>query len=123
MKKNNGQGYTDLAPDIIRKRLIIEGTLHNLFLPEDMARYCRDITEVLNMTAVTTPICNYDADYGWCAYMHWKESGIHIYSWDRRTPKFFSVDIYTCKDFDPEDAVRYTVEFFGDNLIKLAWKE
>jgi len=55
--------------------------------------------------------------------MHWKESGLHIYAWDNRTPKFFSIDIYTCKTFNPEDAVRYTEEFFGENLIKISWKE
>ena len=115
--------WIDLAPDVCRQRQVVEGTLYNVFLPEDMTRYCQEITQVLNMTAVTTPICNHDSDYGWCAYMHWKESGMHIYAWDNRTPKFFSIDIYTCKKFDPMDVVRYTEEFFGDNLIKLAWKE
>ena len=74
--------WEDLAPDICRQRLIIEGTLHNVFLPEEMTRYCGEISEVLNMTEVTSPICNYDPDYGWCAYTHWKESGMHIYAWE-----------------------------------------
>ena len=117
------KNWTDLAPDICRQRLVIEGTLRRVFLPEDMTRYCHEITKILNMTEVTTPVCNYDSHYGWCAYTHWKESGMHIYAWDNRTPKFFSIDIYTCKDFDPMDAIRYTKEFFKDNLIKIAWKE
>ncbi len=75
------------------------------------------------MTSVTTPICNYNEKYGWCTYMHWVESGMHIYSWDNRIPTFFSVDIYTCKKFDPLHAVDYTKDFFGDNLINLTWKE
>ena len=115
--------WQDLAPDICRQRLVIEGTLHNVFLPEDMTRYCNEITEVLNMTLVTSPVCNHDPHYGWCAYTHWKESGMHIYGWDNRSPKFFSIDIYTCKEFDPMDAIRYTEEFFGDNLIKLSYRE
>lgn len=115
--------WEDLAPDICRQRLIIEGTLHNVFLPEDMTRYCTEITDVLNMTQVTSPICNYEPNYGWCAYAHWKESGMHIYAWDKRVPKFFSVDLYTCKPFNHEHALNYTEEFFGDNLIKLVWKE
>jgi len=115
--------WKDLAPDICRRRLIIEGTIHNVFLPENMTRYCREITDVLDMTCVTSPICNYDPDYGWCAYMHWKESGMHIYAWDQRVPKFFSIDLYTCKDFDVTDAINYTEEFFGHNLINLVWKE
>ena len=119
----NKMNWKDLAPDIVRQRIIIEGTLHNPFEPEDMDKYCHEVTKVLNMTYVTAPICNYEPHYGWCAYMHWKESGLHIYSWDNREPKFFSIDMYTCKKFDPADALRYTEEFFGDNLIQLAWKE
>jgi len=115
--------WKDLAPDIVRQRLIIEGTLHNVFLPEQMTVYCNDITKVLNMTYVTAATCNHAPEYGWCAYMHWKESGMHVYAWDNRSPKFFSVDIYTCKKFDPMDAIRYTEEFFEDNLIKLVWRE
>jgi S-adenosylmethionine/arginine decarboxylase-like enzyme len=48
---------------------------------------------------------------------------MHIYAWDDRNPKFFSIDIYTCKVFNPQSAVKYTEEFFEDNLIKLTWKE
>ena len=92
--------YKDLAPDICRQRIVIEGTLHNPFMAEDMDRYCREMTQVLKMTEATAPFCNYDPDYGWCAYMHWKESGLHIYSWDDRYPPFFSIDIYTCRKFD-----------------------
>ena len=116
-------GWRDLAADITRQRMIVEGTLHNVFLPEDMTRYCSEITKVLDMTAVTAPICNHDPMYGWCAYMHWKESGMHIYAWDKRTPPFFSIDIYTCKYFEPADVVDYTKEFFNEQLIDLVWKE
>ena len=115
--------WEDLAPDICRQRLIIEGTLHSAFKPEGMTQYCHEITQVLKMTEITSPICNYDANYGWCAYTHWKESGMHVYGWDDRNPPFFSVDIYTCRKFDPQHAVDYTQGFFGDNLIKLVWKD
>ena len=115
--------WKDLAPDICRQRIVIEGTLHNPFTAEGMTTYCNEVTRVLNMAPVTAPVCNYDPDYGWCAYMHWKESGMHIYGWDDRKPPFFSIDIYTCKKFDPMDAVRYTKEFFGENLIQVEWKE
>ena len=115
--------WKDLAPEICRQRIVIEGTLHNPFKAEDMDRYCREMTRVLNMTEATAPFCNYDPDYGWCAYVHWKESGMHVYAWDDRKPPFFSVDIYTCKSFNPEHAVNYTKEFLGENLISIAWKE
>lgn len=115
--------WRDLASDICRQRLIIEGTLHNKFTGEMMTQYCNEITNVLNMTAVTSPVCNYDSDYGWCAYHHWKESGMHIYGWDDRSPSFFSVDLYTCRAFEISSPVNYTKEFFGDNLIEIVWKE
>ena len=54
--KSHAHEWEDLAPDICRQRLVIEGTLHNVFLPEEMTRYCHEITEVLNMTEVTSPV-------------------------------------------------------------------
>ena len=115
--------FKDLAPDIKRQRMILEGTLHNAFAPEDMIRYCKEISIVLNMTPVTEPSTNFAKDYGWCCYMHWKESGMHIYSWENRNPKFFSIDIYTCKSFSPLNVVAFTDEFFDDNMIECSWKE
>lgn len=118
--------WVDLAPDIVRQRIVIEGTLWNAFSAEKMNQYCREMTKVLNMTEVTAPFCNYDPEYGWCAYVHWKESGMHVYAWDDRDgnkPPFFSVDIYTCKVFDPKHAVDYTKQFFGEDLISIAWKD
>jgi S-adenosylmethionine decarboxylase len=109
----------DLAPDIVRQRMVIEGTLENPFSGEEMTSYCEKITKVLDMTPVTSPMCNYDSRYGWCAYMHWKESGIHIYSWEARKPPFFSIDIYTCKVFNELSVIGFTRWFFGKNLKEL----
>ena len=115
--------YHDLAPDICRQRMVLEGTLHNPFEAEEMVRYSKEISKMLNMTPVSDPITNFAKEYGWCCFMHWKESGMHIYSWEHRDPKFFSIDIYTCKKFNPISVVCFTDEFFEDNLIKLSWKE
>jgi len=121
--KDEKPEWVDLAPDITRQRAIIEGTLHKAFAPTDMVRYCKEISTVLNMTPVSDPKTDYSEEYGWCCFMHWKESGLHIYSWENRKPTFFSIDIYTCKSFEPKDAARYTEQFFEDNLIKLTWRE
>ena len=110
----------DLAPDIFRQRMVVEGTLKQSFKPLEMIGYCTGVTDVLNMTAVSTPICSHDKKYGWCAYMHWKESGMHIYSWESREPPFFSIDIYTCKSFEEESVIKFTKDFFGNNLIELS---
>jgi S-adenosylmethionine/arginine decarboxylase-like enzyme len=55
--------------------------------------------------------------------MHWKESGIHIYSWEKHEPAFFSIDIYTCKSFREEDVAEFTEKFFNYELIELVWKD
>lgn len=115
--------WKDLAPDICRQRMVVEGLLHNTFEPDDMVTYCKDISKVLDMTPVCEPRTDHADEYGWCCFQHWKESGMHIYGWDHRSPKFFSIDIYTCKSFNPEHVINYTKEFFGDNLIDVAWKE
>jgi S-adenosylmethionine/arginine decarboxylase-like enzyme len=117
--------WTDLAPDIVRQRIVIEGTLWKPFTAERMDRYCREMTDILKMTFATAPFCNYDEDYGWCAYIHWKESGMHVYAWDDRDskPPFFSVDIYTCRSFEPKTPVEFTRQFFGEDLISIAWKD
>ena len=119
----NKMNWKDLAPDICRQRVVVEGTLHNSFSPQDMTSYCKNVSVVLDMTPIGEPKTDFAEEYGWCCFQHWKESGMHIYSWDNRDPKFFSIDIYTCKEFSPEDVVRFTEEFLGDNLIQLAWKE
>ena len=118
-----GLRFKDLAPEICRQRMVLEGTLHNAFSPDDQIKYCKDISKLLKMTPVAEPFINNAEEYGWCCFMHWKESGMHIYSWDNRDPKFFSIDIYTCKKFSPLEVVCFTDEFFGDNLIQLSWKE
>lgn len=115
--------WKDLAPDIHRQRLVIEGTLRDKFKPEDITEYCLRISKVLDMSLVTSPVLNHHEKYGWCAFTHWVESGMHVYTWDNKNPKFFSVDIYTCKEFNPEDAVNFTKEFIGENLIEVTWKE
>jgi S-adenosylmethionine decarboxylase len=120
MKDNN---YTDLAPNIVRQRMVLEGTLHNQFEPEDITRFAKEITALLNMELITSPILNHEPKYGWCGFVHWKESGMHIYTWDNVKPYFFSVDIYTCKAFNPKHVVNYANYFFNDNLIKITWKD
>ena len=87
------EAWEDLAPDICRQRMILEGTLHDAFEPADMVVYCNDISTVLDMTPVSHPELSFAEEYGWCCFMHWRESGMHIYSWDDRKPSFFSVDI------------------------------
>ena len=115
--------WKDLSPTITRQRLVIEATLERPMRAIEILRYIKSVGPLLDMTPVTSPILSHEPDYGWCGYMHWKESGMHMYTWDTKPPFFISVDIYTCKKFDPMDAVEFTKKFFGENIIDIVWKE
>ena len=68
---------------------------------------------------------NYVNEYGWSAYMSWKESGMHVYTWEETNerPNFISIDIYTCKDFDLDKVIDFTKKSFKDYLTEITWRE
>ena len=83
------------------------------------------LSDVMNMTIVIPPVINNVEEYGYSAYMSWKESGMHVYTWDQteKRPNFMSIDIYTCKDFIINDVIQFTKDFFKDNISIINWKE
>jgi S-adenosylmethionine/arginine decarboxylase-like enzyme len=108
----------NLAPDIIRRRMIIEATLNVNLTAEEIHGYLVSLSNTLGMTPVGVPTLRYSSGYGWAAYLNWTESGVHMYSWDKNAhpspnAPFFTVDIYTCKEFDTVRAVGYTRSFFS----------
>lgn len=101
----------DLAPDIYRQRLVIEGTCRRPISGADIARYLTELSGVCGMHTLIDPVTHRSDKYGWAGWIHWETSGAHVYAWDHPS-LFFSVDIYTCKAFDAPEAVRFTEEFF-----------
>lgn len=109
----------NLAPDIHRQRLVIEGTPVRPISDAEIRAYLAELSEVIGMKTLLTPVTHLCDKYGWAGWIHWETSGAHFYAWD--VPRlFFSVDIYTCKPFDPADAVRFTKLFFGPTAIEFA---
>ncbi len=107
--------YLDLVPDIIRQRLAIEGFPEAQIRGDAIKDYLSQLSLVLLMKPLMSPETNY-GDFGWAGWIHWETSGAHFYAWE--TPHtFFSVDIYTCKKFDPVLAVEFTQKFFKADLI------
>ena len=102
----------DLAPQIHRQRLVIEGYPHQPIADSDISDYLSKMSETLGMRVLQDPVTNHSSRYGWAGWIHWETSGAHFYAWERPI-LFFSVDIYTCKAFDPDAAVAFTREFFG----------
>ena len=110
------QGMPDLAPSIVRQRLVIEGTCQSPISDDAIHTYLVGLSEVCDMTILLDPVTHRSDRFGWAGWVHWEGSGAHLYAWD--TPVlFFSVDIYTCKHFDMERAVAYTAQFFGAGRI------
>src|SRR4051812_27845470 len=101
----------DLAPMIHRQRLVVEGTCPRSISDTQIKEYLRQLGDITEMLVLTEPVTHQSPMYGWAGWVHWETSGAHFYAWDQPL-LFFSVDIYTCKAFDPADVVRFTEEFF-----------
>lgn len=101
----------DLAPDICRQRLVIEGIPAEVITAEAIEDYLRRLAKVLDMKPLNEPVTHNCEQFGWAGWCHWETSGTHFYVWER--PRlFFSSDIYTCKPFEVKDAVNFTQDFF-----------
>ncbi len=110
----------DLAPDIHRQRLVIEGVPKQPISDNDIRDYLSKMSETIRMSVLRDPVTNLSSQYGWAGWIHWETSGAHFYAWEQ--PRlFFSVDIYTCKKFSVADALNLTQEFFG--VDELEYKE
>jgi S-adenosylmethionine decarboxylase len=106
----------DLAPMIVRERLVIEGHPGLPIGADDIVTYLTELSVVCDMHVLLEPVTHRSDRYGWAGWIHWETSGAHFYAWDQPV-RFFSVDIYTCKPFDVPAAVEFTAEFFGASRV------
>jgi hypothetical protein len=101
----------DLAPEIYRQRLVVEGLMAAPICAADIVGYLTALGPVTDMVVLTEPVTHRSPQYGWAGWVHWETSGAHFYAWD--VPRlFFSVDIYTCKVFDADAVVAFTQQYF-----------
>ena len=106
----------NIAPDIFRKRLLIEGFYRIDVKEETIRRYFQSITSTLNLKTYGQPIIHATAgqgkqvNQGYDAFVPLVDSGIYIGVWVNR--KFLSLILYTCTDFDETLALEETREFF-----------
>jgi S-adenosylmethionine decarboxylase len=113
-------GTPDLAPSIHRQRLVVEGTCREPIGAEQIAEYLTGLSDVCGMQTLMAPVTHRSDEYGWAGWIHWATSGAHFYAWE--DPLFFSVDVYTCKPFDPVAVARYTRDYFdADELVARAF--
>ena len=108
----HASGMVDLAPEIYRQRLVVEGLVTEPIGAEQISTYLSRLSGILEMVTLLEPVTHQSDTYGWAGWIHWETSGAHFYGWDQ--PRlFFSVDIYTCKAFSAERAVDFTRDFFS----------
>lgn len=108
--------WQDLAPEILRQRLVIEGVPARPVDDEQIRRYLSALSRAVDMVQLLEPVTHRSDLYGWAGWIHWETSGAHFYAWEQ--PRlFFSVDIYTCKAFDPDAAVAFTRDWFAADPV------
>lgn len=112
--------WKNLAPQIIRQRVIIEGTTEKIVEPEQIKAYLLALADVTKMEVLSPPEARSAHELGWGGWIHWRTSGCHFYSYPGN-PALFTVDCYTCKPFSAEEAAEFTTTYF--NAIELVWQE
>lgn len=106
----------DLAPNITRQRLLIEGFFTVKVDEAKIRQFLDKLTKELDLrvygkpTIHTTGGAGKAINQGFDAFVPLIDSGIALYVWGNA--RFFSTVIYTCKKFDDKKAVRFTTEFF-----------
>ena len=101
----------DLAPTIVRQRLVVEGTIDEPVTAGQIVEYLKALGALAQMRVLTEPVTHESPLYGWAGWVHWETSGAHFYAWDRPV-LFFSVDMYACRAFSPEAVVAFTRDYF-----------
>jgi S-adenosylmethionine/arginine decarboxylase-like enzyme len=107
----------DLAPDVTRQRLLVEG-FYTRDVDESVVReFLRDLPVALELrtygeATVHAPGGAGRADNeGFDAFVPLIDSGISLYVWSER--RFLAVVVFTCKAFDVDRAVDVTRDFFA----------
>lgn len=106
----------NIAPDVKRQRLLMEGFFSIDVDKNRIQDYFNQITNHLNLRMYGAPIIfspvgeGKEENQGYDAFVPLIDSGISIYVWSNA--KFFSIIIYTCKNFDKKIAVKFTKNFF-----------
>lgn len=114
----------NLAPNITRQRLLIEGFYTTEMSKDIIEKYLLDLARHLNLRTYGKPIIFSPAsgmgkneNAGYDAFVPLIDSGISAYIWSHA--QFFSIVIYTCKSFSESAAIAFTQKYFVVSEEKL----
>jgi S-adenosylmethionine decarboxylase len=112
----------DLAPDITRQRLLIEG-LYSASIDRDaVERYLVELAGDLGLRAYGQPMVHAPEgagkaqNQGFDAFIPLIDSGISLYVWS--ASRFFAVVVFSCKRFPVERALAFTRTFFAASALE-----
>jgi hypothetical protein len=112
----NTVALTKIAPEIFRKRLLVEG-YYRAEITEDFIRgYFQQLTSGLGLRTYGPPIVHKtngqgkEVNQGFDAFVPLIDSGIYLGTWGNRN--FVSTVIYTCGPFDEQRATQIVKDYF-----------
>jgi len=120
----NSTPLTNIAPEVFRKRLLIEGYFNVEVTVELLKGYFAHITEGLGLRTYGAPIIHQtggagkSVNEGFDGFVPLIDSGIYVAVWVN--PKFLSTIIYTCGEFDEDKAVSLIKRFFEMDELQSA---
>jgi hypothetical protein len=112
----NTTPLTNIAPEVFRKRLLVEGYFGGEVTEGSLTVYFSRITSELGLRTYGDPIIHRtsgagkDINEGFDGFVPLIDSGIYIGVWTK--PKFLSTIIYTCGEFDADRAIGLVAEIF-----------
>lgn len=107
----------DLAPEITRQRLLIEGYFTIPVDESSIRRFLVDLPAALDLRTYGDPTVfapaalGSDRNQGYDAFVPLIDSGISLYVWSAQ--RFLSLVLFTCRRFDVETSVTFTRHYFG----------
>lgn len=112
----------NIAPNIVRQRLLIEGFYTRQVTREVLRDYLFGVANHLSLRTYGEPTIfspsgmGKEENQGFDAFIPLIDSGISVYIWAK--DQFLSIILYTCKHFDEQQAVAYTKNYFqvGDEI-------
>lgn len=124
--------YHNIAPEIYRKRLIIEGRYNSKITSLDfLYNFLMEITEEIKnptnaIKGLRGPfVFDYmfnkkvGANSSYDGFVVWDENQVSAYVW--HDTNFFTVDIYTCSEFDTNKVIKFVLEKF--TCREFTWHE
>ena len=112
----------DLAPDIVRQRLLIEGLYTAAIDKAAVEKYLVDVAAHLGLRTYGAPIVHSpglegkEENAGFDGFIPLVDSGISLYVWSKA--RFFAAVLFTCKKFEVGSALVFTKAHFGARDIE-----